>query len=74
MVGMLQILTYLLCCYLVYKGVEIFQIAYCSTSPKRKSALVVGVFAIIFSVMLSLIFILLQDKQAASISNSMPGR
>lgn len=27
MVGMLQIITYLLCIYLVFKGIEIFQIA-----------------------------------------------
>jgi hypothetical protein len=35
MVGMLQIITYLPCVYLVFKGMEIYQIAKMSTSEHR---------------------------------------
>lgn len=44
MVGMLQIITYLLCVSLVFKGIEIFQIALASqrTDGSRTFALIIG--------------------------------
>ena len=35
MAGMLQILTYVLCFYLVVKGVEVLQIGLASNRPRR---------------------------------------
>jgi hypothetical protein len=71
MVGMLQIITYLLCVYLFYKALEIFQIAFVSQSPKRNDALLLGVGAIIASIIASMVFINWINTQAESISNSM---
>lgn len=47
MAGMLQIITYLLCVYLVFKGFEIFQIALTgSQEQSRNAAMVIGVLFI----------------------------
>ena len=71
MVGMLQILTYLLCVYLVFKGFEIFQIAYVSTSDKRETAVRNGVILIVVSIIIATGFSLWADSQAESIGRSM---
>lgn len=71
MVGMLQILTYLLCIYLVFKAYEIFQIAYVSTSDKRAAAVRNGIILIVLSVLIAIGFALWADSQAESISRSM---
>lgn len=48
MIGLMQIMIYLLCVYLIYKGVEIFQIAFVSGAGKAKVAgIVIGVLAVI---------------------------
>lgn len=68
MAGMLQIITYLLCVYLVFKGFEIFQIALTSSrEQRRKAAIVIGVLAIVISVVAAFGFAFLIDQQAASI-------
>ncbi|MGD9563022.1 MAG: hypothetical protein AB7F88_12510 [Pyrinomonadaceae bacterium] len=43
MAGYLQIIIYLLCIYLVYKGIEIFQIAFQSQARSRKLGMILGV-------------------------------
>jgi uncharacterized membrane protein (DUF485 family) len=68
MVGMLQIITYLLCVYLIYKGVEIFQVALMSNRANRTGGIVIGTLAIIISVIAAGAFIFMIDKQAASVS------
>lgn len=73
MVGMLQIITYLLCVYLVFKGVEIFQIAYMSTSDKRDNGIALGTLMIAAAVIAALVFYVWIDSQAASIANSPRG-
>jgi hypothetical protein len=71
MVGMLQILTYLLCIYLVFKAYEIFQIAYVSTSDKREAAVRNGIILIVLSIIIAIGFALWADSQAESIGRSM---
>jgi hypothetical protein len=69
MVGMIQILTYLLCVYLVFKGFEIFQIALVSTSTNRSAGIVIGILAIILSVCAAVGFWFWTDTQAASVAS-----
>jgi hypothetical protein len=70
MVGMLQIITYLLCVYLVFKGVEIFQIALASqrTDGSRKLALILGAAMIVASVIVAIGFTIWITDQAVGVS------
>ncbi|HEU4712024.1 MAG TPA: hypothetical protein VFS76_10690 [Pyrinomonadaceae bacterium] len=74
MVGMLQIVTYLLCVYLVFKGVEIFQIALASqrTDGSRTLALIIGGVMIAISILAAIIFAIWITDQAVGVS--VPGR
>lgn len=45
MVGLMQIMIYMLAVYLVYKGVEIFQIALMSSRHDRFPGILIGVAA-----------------------------
>jgi hypothetical protein len=47
MLPFFQILIYLFCIYLCFKGLEIFQTAYVSESPHRRVGLLIGVAAIV---------------------------
>ena len=42
MVGLMQIMIYMLAVYLVFKGIEIFQIALMSSRPDRTPGLLLG--------------------------------
>jgi uncharacterized membrane protein HdeD (DUF308 family) len=69
MAGMLQIITYLLGIYLVFKGIEIFQIALMSSRPNRVAGLVLGVISIIISGLAAITLVQWQDSQAKSMSS-----
>ena len=69
MVGMLQILTYLLCVYLVFKGVEIFQIAWMSNRQSRAGGMMLGLLMIGLSVFLAFVFVGWADSQVSAIGN-----
>ncbi len=69
MVGMLQIITYLLCVYLVYKGFEIFQIALMSNREERAAGLAIGLLAIVGSLVAAAAFIYWIDVQASRVAN-----
>jgi hypothetical protein len=74
MVGMLQIITYLLCVYLVFKGVEIFQIALTNARPDaaiRILAFVIGRGMIIANIVAAVIFVGWIDSQAHSVGNQL---
>jgi general secretion pathway protein G len=74
MVEMLQVLTYLLCIYLVFKGFEIFQIALTSSREQsRKAGIVIGVLAIVISIVAAFGFAFWTDKQAASLGSFAQG-
>ncbi len=67
MVGMLHIVTYLLCIYLVFKGVEIYQIADMSTGEDRARGMRRGGIMIIASVVIGIVFAIWITQQAAAI-------
>lgn len=69
MVGMLQIITYLLCVYLVYKGVLIFQIALMSPRDNRTTGIIIGVLMLIISVILAGAFAQWITMMALQVSN-----
>jgi hypothetical protein len=72
MVGFLQIMIYLLCVYLVYKGVEIFQIALvAANSVSRRIGLAIGVIMISGSVVVGVCAIYLEESMAAQMSDNM---
>lgn len=70
MAGMLQIITYLLAAYLVFKGVEIFQIALSSSRENRTVPLMIGGMAIVASILVAALAVTLQDAQAKSLSSA----
>jgi uncharacterized membrane protein len=71
MAGMLQIITYLLAFYLVVKGLEILQIALASNRDNRGGIIALGVLVLVACVVAALAFVVMQDHQAASLSQSM---
>jgi len=73
MVGMLQIITYLLAFYLVMKGVEILQIALASAREKRSAMIALGVLCIVACVIAAIAFVVMQDNMAQSVSSNMHG-
>jgi hypothetical protein len=72
MVGMLQIITYLLCVYLIFKGIEIWQIANVKSRESEGRGLYLGVAMIVISVIAALVFYTLINQQAESVSDTMP--
>jgi uncharacterized membrane protein len=71
MAGMLQIITYVLCFYLVVKGIEVFQIGLASTREDRRNLLTIGTVVLVACVLAALTFVSMQDQQAQSLSKSM---
>jgi hypothetical protein len=69
MIGMLQIMTYLLCVYLVFKGFEVLQIALASNREDRAGIIVIGVIAVAIAIAASFYFVKMIDGQAAAVSN-----
>lgn len=68
MVGMLQIITYLLCLYLVFKALEVLQIAIMSPLEKKTGGLLLGAVLLIVSVWAGFYFMHAIDAQAESVS------
>ena len=72
MAGMLQIITYLLCVYLIFKGVEILQIGLMSTNEKRaRLGKTIGVVSLVTCVVIAVIFTLWIDLQAGAMSENL---
>jgi uncharacterized membrane protein len=74
MVGLMQIMIYLLCVYLMYKGVEIFQIAFVSSSTNKQIknvGMVIGIIAIAVSIAVAIGTILITESMVAQIGNNM---
>jgi len=71
MIGMLQIITYLLCVYLVFKGIEIFQIAMANNGNFRIPCRVLGIVAVLASIFLAFYFTHKIDTHANSVSEGM---
>jgi hypothetical protein len=76
MVGLMQIMIYMLAVYLVYKGIEIFQIALMSNRENRLLGLFVGAACILIAIIAGAGFSYWADTVASSIGdrmNSIPG-
>ncbi|MGA9742840.1 hypothetical protein [Candidatus Binatus sp.] len=65
MVGMLQILTYLLAFYLIIKGIEVLQIGLASNRQDRSGPVILGVVVLLACVVAAVGFTIMQDEQAA---------
>ncbi len=74
MAGLMQIMIYLFCIYLIYKGVEIFQIALMSNveQKSRPVGILLGVLSIIAAIGIGFIAVVMTDDMAAKIGNNMP--
>ena len=70
MVGMLQILTYMLAFYLVVKGMEILQIALASNREKRDGIITIGVLMLIVCIVAAGGFVMMQDQQVTSVGRT----
>lgn len=53
---MLQLVGFLLCFYLVFKGVEIYQIALCSPREPKGGAMALGGLALVGAIILAVLF------------------
>ena len=76
MVGLMQIMIYMLAVYLVFKGVEILQIALMSNSAQKTVGMIIGVVFVLVALVAAVGFSLWGDMTAAAISdrmNSLPG-
>jgi hypothetical protein len=71
MVGLMQIMIYMLAVYLVFKGVEILQIALMSSRPDRTFGIIVGIVALAVAIMAAGGFSFWADEMASSISDRM---
>jgi len=69
MIGLMQIMIYLFCIYLVYKGIEIFQIAYMSSNEKKQLGVHIGIVLIIIAVFVSGVAIYLTEDLIKDISS-----
>jgi hypothetical protein len=69
---MIPVITYLLCVYLVFKGVEIFQVALMSSRPDRKHGLLIGAGALSLSVLFAILFALWITDISLTAGNPLP--
>jgi hypothetical protein len=74
MVGMLQIITYLLAFYLVVKGIEVLQIALASEREKRNGIVIFGAFVLLACIVAAGAFVVMQDAQAKSVGSQHIGQ
>lgn len=70
MIGMLQIIIYLLCIYLVFKGVEILQIALANQRPGNQIPVVLEFIMLVASIGIAIYFAIWVDQFVAQIGNS----
>jgi uncharacterized membrane protein (DUF485 family) len=71
MVGLMQIMIYMLAVYLVFKGLEIFQVALMSSRSNRTVGLLLGVGCIVLAIIAGVGFSYWADTVASSISDRM---
>jgi high-affinity Fe2+/Pb2+ permease len=69
---MIQIIGLLLCVYLVFKGLEILQIAMASPKEPKGAAVALGVLALIASVALGILFAWWLIEAGSQMSNQIP--
>lgn len=67
MAGLIQIVIFILCVYIIFKGVEIYQIASMSVSEHRDKGKGLGVLMIIIAVIVAILGFIAAIGQGASI-------
>lgn len=75
MVGFIQIVIYMLCVYLVFKGVEIFQLGLANNTDSRKLAKTIGVLSLVAAILAAGAFLAFEELYAAefgSRTNNLP--
>jgi hypothetical protein len=75
MVGLMQVMIYLFCAYLIYKGFEIFQIALVSkpeNESTRKNGIGLGILAIVFAFAIVAVALFLEESIVGSIGKNLP--
>lgn len=70
MVGQIQILSYMLAVYLVYKGYEILHLTLVSPKENKTLPLILGIFALIGSIGLAIVFVIMMDEQASKVGSN----
>lgn len=65
MAGFIQIVIYMLCVYLILKGVEIFQIGIANNTGARKMAVTIGVLSLLGAVGAAVAFFIFEEMYAA---------
>ncbi len=71
MIGMLQIITYMLAFYMVIKGCEVLQIGMASNRDSRTTLLLFGGLVLLACIGAAIGFVVMQEDMAASVSNAM---
>ena len=73
MVGLMQIMIYLLCVYLIYKGLEIFQIAFTSSAEQgpKYTGILIGLGSIVAAVIIGVIAVFFTESITSQMQNNM---
>lgn len=70
---MLEILGFMLCVYLIFKGVEIYQIGIASRPERKTEVSIIGNIMLVAGVIVAVVFVIWILNQAQSIpSHSLP--
>ena len=70
MLGMMQLMIWLLCIYLIFKGIEIYQIANMSSREDRNGGKNLGTAMIVAAIVAALVFFVLEEQVVAKVSDS----
>lgn len=68
MLGMMQIVIYMLAAYMILKGVEILQIGQASTHESRGKLITRGIVTLVICVVMAIGFVIWGDMQASASS------
>ena len=73
MIGFLQVIIYLLCVYLVYKGIEIFQTAFVSTAQTKTKAtgIVIGIASRVGAVVVGIVAVIITELMARGLEQNL---
>jgi len=71
MIGMLQIITYMLSFYMVIKGCEVLQIGMASNRDNRTTLVLFGGLVLMACIGAAVGFVMMQENMAASVSSAM---
>jgi hypothetical protein len=70
MIGLIQLVIYLLCIHLIYKGVEILQIAIASNKADTRGAMTLGAIMLVAAIAFAIWIGLWSEKIASQIGQA----